>query len=156
MKIWKNLRPENIFLNAPLPDKETVLRFISEACVQNRIVNDGNTLYEGMRDREQTMSTGIGGGLAFPHTTNLEAASPTILLIRPSKPVDFDALDKKPVDIILALIIPENQRSVHLQILAGVSRICKNRNVLKAVKQASNSDDLWDEIRNLEEKMAFH
>ncbi len=152
MKIWENLKPENIFLNAPLPDKDAALRFISDACVRNKIVNDGNAVYEGMKNREQSMSTGIGGGIALPHTMNAEAKSPAVLLIRPAGSLDFDALDRKPVDIILALIIPENQRDVHLQMLAGISRICKDRNMLKAVKQSGNAEQLWEQIRTLEDE----
>ncbi|QTA84263.1 PTS sugar transporter subunit IIA [Desulfonema magnum] len=156
MKIWKYLRPENLFLDVSLPDKDTTLRFVADACVQNGVVTDGNMLCEGMKEREKTMSTGIGSGIALPHTTSHETEDAAVLLIRPAVPVDFESLDNLPADIILALIIPENQTALHLQILAGVSRLCKNPSILKAMREANNSEELWKKIRNLEEKMAFH
>ncbi|HHC25190.1 MAG TPA: hypothetical protein ENK58_07255, partial [Desulfobacterales bacterium] len=71
-------------------------------------------------------------------------------------PLEFKSLDSLPVDIVIALIIPERQTTLHLQMLAGVSRLCKNPDVLKAIRQAGDSKELWGKIRNLEEKMVFH
>lgn len=156
MKIWKHLRTEHIFLNAPLSNKETLLRFVADTCARNGVVKDASALYKGMQNREQTMSTGVGGGIGFPHTTSQEAKEAAILLIHLAEAIDFEALDDLPVDIIFALVIPENERGLHLRILAGVSRLCRNPDFLKAVRKAENSEGLWTEIKNLEEKMAFH
>jgi len=156
MKIWKNLRPEDIFLDIPCRDKEAVLRFIADAYAQNSVMADAQAIYEGLRSREETMSTGVGGGIAFPHTANREAEEPTVLLLRPLKPVEFDSLDGRPVDIILAIVIPENETALHLQILAGISRLCRNPNILKAMRTAGDSAELWEKIRDMEEKMPFH
>ena len=156
MKIWKYLRAEHIFLNTLLPDKKTSLRFIADVCVRSGIVKDDLQLYEGLQKREQTMSTGVGDGLGFPHTASWEANDATIILIRLVEPIDFEALDDLPVDIILALIVPENKTSLHLQLLAGVSRLCKHPEFLEAVRKATSSEDLWYLIKKLEESMPFH
>jgi len=156
MKICKHLRPGHIFLNVLLPDKEAVFRFIVDAFVKGGVVKTGSALYNGMMEREQTMSTGVGDGIGFPHTTNPEAKNTAVLLIRTSKPIDFDALDSLPVDIIMAMVIPENKTTLHIQLLAGVSRLCRNSDFLKAVRNADDSKKLWGKIEQLEEKMAFH
>ena len=156
MKIWKKLKTENIFLDAFLPDKEAALRFVADACVQNHVVTDGDSLRKGMRQREETLSTGVGGGIAFPHTASHEAGDVTVMLVRPLEPVAFESLDGLPVDIILPIVIPEGKTALHLQILAGVSRLCKNSEFLSAVRQARDSEKLWEVIRMLEDQMAFH
>ena len=156
MKIWKYLRAEHIFLNILLPDKERVLRFVSDTCVRGGLVKNVATLYEGLKKREETMSTGIGGGIGFPHTTSREVKDANVLLIRLTEPIDFEALDALPVDIILALVIPENKTALHLQILAGVSRLCRNSEFLESVRQARYPKALRKEIRDLEERMTFH
>ncbi|MDM8552821.1 PTS sugar transporter subunit IIA [Desulfobacterales bacterium HSG2] len=156
MKIWKNLRPEDIFLGIPCRDKEAVLHFIADAYAQNSVAEDAQVIYKGLRDREETMSTGVGGGVAFPHTASREAEDATVLLLRPLEPVEFDSLDGRPVDIILPIVIPENETALHLQILAGISRLCRNPNILKAVRTARDSAELWEKIRDMEEKMPFH
>ena len=68
MKIWKNLRTENIFLDVPLPDKKAALRFVADVCTKNGIATDADAIFKGLNQREQTMSTGIGNGIGFPHT----------------------------------------------------------------------------------------
>jgi fructose-specific phosphotransferase system IIA component len=156
MKICQHLQIEHIFLNIRIPNKESVLRFIAGACARNGMVEDSEMLFEGMQKREQTMSTGVGEGIGFPHTTSWETKKPAVLLIRLAEAIDFEALDDLPVDIILALVIPENKTHLHLQLLAGASRLCQNPEFLKAVRWAENSKKLWEEIKNLEEKMAFH
>jgi mannitol/fructose-specific phosphotransferase system IIA component (Ntr-type) len=77
-------------------------------------------------------------------------------LIHLVEPIDFEALDNLPVDIILALIVPENEMTLHLQLLAGVSRLCKTSEFLEAVREATSSEDLWYLIKKLEERMPFH
>ncbi len=156
MKICRYLRTEYIFLNAIFPDKEAVLRFVADTCAKNGIVEDADTLYEGMQKREQTMSTGIGGGIGFPHTPSREAQDAFIILIHLAEPIDFEALDTLPVDIVMALVIPENQKDLHLRILAGTSRLCKKPEFLEAVRKAENPEKLCEAITSLEEKMPFH
>jgi len=156
MKIWKNLRTENIFLDVPLPDKKAALRFVADICTKNGIETDTDAIFKGLNQREQIMSTGIGNGIGFPHTITRETKDASVFLVRPAVPLEFKSLDNLPVDIVIALIIPEKHTALHLQMLAGVSRLCKNPDVLKAIRQAGDSKELWGKIRNLEEKMAFH
>ena len=150
MEIKDYLKAENIFLSEKLKDKESVLRFIAEACAQNNIVDSADTLFEGLQHRERTLSTGVGGGIGFPHTTSAEAKEPAVLLLRLAKPVDFEALDKRPVDIILALIIPEADQAMHIRILARVSRLCKAPEFLSAVRDADDAEKLLKEINKIE------
>jgi mannitol/fructose-specific phosphotransferase system IIA component (Ntr-type) len=156
MKIWKKISPDRIFLDVPLPNKDNVLRFVADVCEQKKVVTDAQAVYNGLKAREETMSTGVGNGVAFPHTANPEAEDAAVLLIRPHEPVDFDSLDNLPADIIVGLIIPKNKTALHLQLLAGVSRLCRNRKFLSAVRQTGDPKDLWETIRMLEEEMPFH
>ena len=156
MKICRYLRTEHIFLNTIFPDKEAVLRFVADTCAKDGIVEDADALYEGMKKREQTMSTGVGGGIGLPHTTSREAQDASVIMIHLAEPIDFEALDALPVDIILALIVPENQTALHLRILAGVSRLCKKPEFSETVRKARNPKKLCEEITDLEEKMPFH
>jgi mannitol/fructose-specific phosphotransferase system IIA component (Ntr-type) len=156
MKICRYIRPEYIFLNQVLSAKDDVLRFIAEAAVATGLVKNGQFIYEGLKDRESAMTTGTGGGLGFPHTTSSEIQDAAVFLIRPATPLDFDAIDQLPVDIVLALLIPEINRALHIQILAGVSRLCREKIFLEAVRQADNAHTLWNRMNAIEEQIAFH
>ena len=156
MKIYKRLQSEHIFLDSVLKDKDEVFRFVADTFARDGVVTQARLFYERMIEREETMSTGIGSGIAIPHAASPEANDPAVLLIRLAAPIDFEALDGLPVDIILALVVPENQTSLHLQILAGISRLCKKTEFLGLVRQAANSKELLEGIRRIEEGIAFH
>ena len=156
MKICKFLKPDLIFLDAPLVDKSAVLEFVSEMGGQKGMVKDSAGFLEGLKEREQIMSTGIGEGIALPHAISREVVEAAVLLIRLKEAIDFDALDHRPVDVVLALVIPGSERTLHLRILAGISRLCKNQEVMSAIRGAGDADSLWKSLRAIEEKMAFH
>lgn len=155
MKISDYLRTENIFLDIQLPDKAAAFRFIAEACIKNRVAADEAVIIEGLIEREKTMSTGVGGGLAFPHTTSAEVKEAAVILLRPARPVNFEALDKKPVDIILALIIPQKDKELHVRLLARISRLCREPEFLDAVRNSRDPSCLKREIQKIEQKTTF-
>ncbi len=156
MKIYPYLRSEHVFLNIPLKSKEAVFRCVSARFASDHVVKDSQALYESMKQREATLSTGIGNGIGIPHATSREAEYPAIILLRLVDPIDFEALDGLPVDIVLALVIPENQTSLHLQILAGISRLCEKPEFLNFVRKADHSKDLLEGLKRFEDGMAFH
>lgn len=156
MKIWKYLKTDNIHLNVSLTDKYSVLRFIAESLSKEGFIKDSGILISGLVEREKTMSTGIGNGICFPHTTSAELTEAALILIRPSIPIDFEALDNRPVDIVMSIIAPENQTELHLQLLAGMSRLCRDPDFLEIVRSSEDSHTLWHKIKQLEEGMAFH
>ncbi len=156
MKIYKRLKAENIFLNVALKDKDEVIRFVAETFARDGVVNHARLLYESLKGREKTLSTGIGNGIAIPHAVSWETDRPALLLIRLANPIDFEALDGLQVDIILALVVPENQTPLHLQLLAGISRLCKRSEFLNRVRQSNNPNELWEGIKRIEERIVFH
>jgi mannitol/fructose-specific phosphotransferase system IIA component (Ntr-type) len=156
LNITDHLKKENIFLNATLDNKPDVLKYISDVCVDNGIIRDPELLHKGLIEREQTMSTGVGGGLGFPHTTNPETRTASVILIRLAKPIDFDALDHLPVDIIIGLIFPAADPGIHVRMLARVSRLCQNPDFLNAIKEAKDTGRLIEQIKLIENESGFH
>jgi mannitol/fructose-specific phosphotransferase system IIA component (Ntr-type) len=156
LKIVDYLQTGNIFLDTALESKTDVLKYVADVCVQNGMVKNFSALYEGLIQREQTMSTGVGGGIGFPHATSPEAGDAAVVLIRLAKPIDFDSLDHLPVDIILALIIPESNPAIHVRLLARVSRLCRQPEFLAAIRQADDAKRLFEQIKLIEENMTFY
>ncbi len=156
MKILDLLHIKRIFFDVPLADKEALLWFVAEAFATRGVVKDAEMLYEGMKEREETMSTGIGGGIGIPHAISGEAEAPAVLILRLAQPLDFEALDGVPVDVVVALVVPEHQTELHLQILAALARICQAPGFRRAVRDAGDPASLFEEIRRLEEDIPFH
>lgn len=156
MKICNYIVPELVFLDARLPDKDAIIEFIADACARQHIVNAKEKLQQAMVDREETMSTGIGNGMGLPHAVSDEVTQPAIILIRPERPVDFGAIDSLPVDIVVGMVIPAGQTALHIQILAAVSRLCKNNRFPRVFRSAEEPERLVHDITQLESEMAFH
>lgn len=156
MKICTFLQPDKIFIDVPIADKTALLQFVAEAGEEKGLVKSAPLLYEGLLRRESIMSTGIGEGIALPHTMSSEVVDPAAFLIRLKPAIEFESLDGKPVDVVIALLIPEEKTTLHLRILAGLSRLCRNAEFMKTIRQAQHSDTLWKGLCLIEEKMAFH
>lgn len=151
MKVSKYLLPDQIHLDVTLPDKVSVLRFISEAFLKNKAVRDAEKVYRALTKREELMSTGIGGGIGIPHALTPEVEEVAIVLIRLKAGIPFQALDNRPVDIVIGLAVPENETTMHLRALAGISGLCKKPGILKNIRSATDPDALWQKIKQAEE-----
>lgn len=156
MKIWKNIDPKHIVLNASAADKEAVLRLIADHLAESGVIQDAERFFSGLKEREAVLSTGIGNGIAIPHAVSTDSAQGVALLVRLQKPVDFDAVDAQPVDLVLALALPAGNTSLHLQLLASIARLCQEPGFLEGFRTAANPQNLLDTIRNLEETIPFH
>ena len=155
MRLCERLGAEQIFLDVPLANKEDVLRFAAGVFEKIGATGDAEAAYGSMRKREEVMSTGIGDGIGIPHAAAAGANRAAVCLFRLAESIDFSALDKKPVDVVLAMIVPDSERMLHLQILAGIARLCRNPAFMQAVRTENDSVKLWSLICRLEEEMAF-
>lgn len=150
MKIRACLKANHIYVGVDLPDKDAVLAFVAEKAAASGLTVDAATLLSGFRKREMSFTTGIGLGIALPHTTSPHCEKTTLFLLRLAKPIDFDSIDELPVDVILALVIPSSNPSEHLQILARTARLCKQQAFLEALRTSPDAGALWEAIRRFE------
>jgi len=92
-------------------------------------------IFEALLQRERLGSTGIGEGIAIPHGRMPGIERLVGLFASTERPIDFDALDGQPVDIIFVLIAPEGAGADHLKALARVARVLRNQAVLEQVRK---------------------
>lgn len=154
MKVWKHLSPENIHLSVPLPDKDAVLRFIAESLGRDGRVRDTEHIYRALKTREDSMTTGIGNGIAIPHALVGDIDHIIIILMRLAGRIPYESIDGRPVDVVISLIVPENETTLHLNTLAGISGLCRRPDFLRQVRKARSSQDLLTWIKHTEESGA--
>lgn len=153
IRISDFIHPDNIFPGVSLKDKKDVLRFIADKCQENGLVSDAETLFLGLEKREESMSTGVGHRMAFPHTTTPERNQAAVLVISLTTPVPFDAIDDQPVDTVFAIIIPESNQTQHLQILARISRLCRKAEFMENIRRATDPAKLKEIITEFEDEI---
>lgn len=104
-------------------DRQGVLDELCDALGGTGAVSDAAQLKKAVWEREQQRSTGIGEGLAFPHGKCSSVARPAIAIGRPSVPIDFGAIDRRPIRLIVLLASPPDRITDHIQVLHLISRI---------------------------------
>ncbi len=104
---------------------------------------DPALVLEHLQEREQLGSTGFGRGVAIPHARFPDLKRPLVALAKLARPVDFDAADGMPVDLVFGLLSPDNSGVTHLHALAAISRLVRDERMHDALSQAPDADALY-------------
>ncbi|WP_196160131.1 PTS sugar transporter subunit IIA [Reinekea sp. G2M2-21] len=126
--------------------KKKVLQTIAERLSKTLSDVSDIELFDQLIARERLGSTGIGSGVAVPHCRLNGLHSPIAALIKLPQGVDFEAIDKAPVDLIFALIVPTDATDEHLQLLASVVERVNNPDVLHVIRNATTSEALYEQF----------
>jgi PTS system nitrogen regulatory IIA component len=120
------LRVEDIHLDLDVSDKERLLERIAALLSRRHGLSEAQVL-ESLTAREQLGSTGLGHGVAIPHARMPQCYAAAGVFVRTKAAVPFDAPDRKPVSIFLALIVPNQATERHLQLLATAASMFSDR-----------------------------
>ncbi|AHE99312.1 PTS sugar transporter subunit IIA [Thioalkalivibrio paradoxus] len=93
-------------------------------------------VFDALSARERLGSTGLGHGVAIPHGRMAQLDTPRVAVLRVDQGVDFDAIDHEPVDILIALVVPEASTSDHLELLAQLARALSQPDNIAAMRRA--------------------
>lgn len=124
MKLEDVLREECIVARAEFRDKDELLRQIAQAAKKNPILKglDEQKILAGLIEREKLSSTGVGRGIAIPHCRLKSVSDFVVGIITVPSGVDFEALDKKKVNIVIFIIAPAAESNKHVKLLSAVSQ----------------------------------
>lgn len=125
MKLMDYLSDEQVVIDLKATTKIEVLKEVAEYAFQKGLVPDRDAMFRGLAEREDLISTGIGGGIAIPHTRYPGPEKLFIILARSLKGVDFDALDGEPVFLFFVIAGPETADKEQLKILSRTARLLK-------------------------------
>ena len=135
--------PQLIFPDLPGEDVEGVLRAFAARLADHGLVDDVERLYDKLQEREQLGSTGIGSGVAIPHC-KMKGLERAILAVGlKQRPVDFGAVDGKPVRLFFLVVSPQDAPAVHLQVLASISRWVKADRHVERTVAMNDRDEIY-------------
>lgn len=143
MNIAEVLSPERTCCNVPGISKKRILEFISTFIADTTDFIDADDLYHELLARERLGSTGIGEGVAIPHCRLPGCPKITGVLLKLETPVDFDAIDGAEVDLVFALIVPDEQNDEHLQALSCVAQLLQSSAVREELRSCTSSARLY-------------
>jgi PTS system nitrogen regulatory IIA component len=104
---------------------------------------NARTILETLLQREKLGSTAVGNGVAIPHGKLPKLGRLFGLFARLEKPIDFEALDGQPVDLVFLLLAPESAGADHLKALARVARLLRDPEIARKLREPSDSDALF-------------
>lgn len=122
LKLAELIDERCVLLNQAVSSKEALIHDVIERFAGAEITTDADEARRAVMKREEVMSTGIGGGVAIPHAQSVAVRQLAVGLIRPSEPIDFDAIDGRPVNLVFLILGPE-ERGGFVRVLARISRL---------------------------------
>jgi nitrogen PTS system EIIA component len=134
-------------------DKEELLSAVAAIAAKNYGV-DAEQAQESLVERERLGPTGFGGGTAIPHCKLQGLDSPAGVFVRLDKPVDYDAIDDEPVDLVFALFSPAQDGAAHLKALAEISRMFRDEASRAQLRGAKDGAALYALLAGFEERDA--
>ena len=142
MNIKDMLSDKSFLVNFEASSKKNVLDELSKLAEKD-IKIDSRILLEALTKREKLGSTAVGNGIAIPHANCPDIDKPKVFVALLSNSLDFDANDDQPVDIIFLLLAPDNSGSEHLQALALVSRLLRNKELTTKLRGCKNTESAF-------------
>ena len=142
MKIQDLLRKDVMLLDLQATGKTAAIDEMVHCLVDRGYVTDFETFKEGILAREALTSTGLGDGIAMPHSKNAAVKEATVLFAKSNKGVDYASLDGQPTDLFFMIAAPEGANDTHLAALAELSKYLMKPGFADKLRQASTPDQV--------------
>ena len=142
MKISDLLQPVAVVASLKVHGKKQLLQELA-ARAAPIVRQPERKIFETLMERERLGTTGVGQGIAIPHGRMPEATTITGIFARLENPIDYDAVDSQPVDLVFMLLAPENAGADHLKALARVSRLLRNQATCEKLRAANTAEALY-------------
>ncbi len=142
MEIADILDTESVFAKLPATSKKQALQELAKRAAQVTGLHE-RTIFDVLLERERLGTTGVGNGIAIPHGKLPELKKLSGLFARLEKPIDFEAVDEQPVDLIFLLLAPEGAGADHLKALARISRLLRDRTTCEKLRGSDEPDALY-------------
>ncbi len=133
---------ERVFQGVKVANKKQLLLELSAVAGRHTGLQE-RIIFDALLERERLGTTGVGQGIAVPHAKLPGLASLYGFFASLEKPVDFEAIDEQPVDLVCLLLAPESAGADHLKALARISRLLRNQSVCEKLRGAADAAALY-------------
>ncbi len=142
MEISYLVTPECVITNLRSTSKKQALQDLARHA--SRVSDaDERSIFDALLERERLGSTGVGLGIAIPHAKLPDLKHLRGVFARARSPINFDAVDEQPVDLVFLLLAPEGAGADHLKALASISRLLRNPDTCQKLRDADDRDAIY-------------
>ncbi len=146
MRLTEILKPENIKVPLTSTTKTDAIGELVTLLAENKSITDPKKVLDSVLDREATRTTGIGNGLAIPHGKCTGTTELVMAIGKAAAPIDFQAIDGRPVTLIWLLTSPPDKTGPHIHALARISRLMTIDKFRQALNTAQSGQEVYDII----------
>lgn len=143
IRLEQILTPGRSLVNVPGGSKKRVLEQIANLVAGDLPGLDAQDIFESLVARERLGSTGFGNGIAIPHCRLTGCTTPVSAILHLDTPVDFDALDGAPVDLVFVLLVPQAATEEHLELLRQIASMLDRSDVRDRLRHAGDGEALY-------------
>ncbi|MGZ0900940.1 fructose-specific PTS transporter subunit EIIC [Streptococcus thermophilus] len=141
-----------MLLDLQATTKEAAIDEMINSLVDNGVVTDFDVFKSGIMAREAQTSTGLGDGIAMPHSKNAAVKEATVLFAKSNKGVDYESLDGQPTDLFFMIAAPEGANDIHLAALAELSKYLMQDGFADRLRQVTSADEVIEAFNIGEEE----
>jgi nitrogen PTS system EIIA component len=141
MTIADLIAPERVLVGLRVADKGQLLRELSDRAGAT-LGLEPRIIIQALHTRENLGSTGMGKGFALPHARIEQLHGRFVCFVRLARPIEFSAIDNRPVDLVVLLLTPANGGNEHLAVLSALSRPLRDQDLLQRLRDASNAQEV--------------
>jgi len=154
MRLSDILKIQHIKVPLQATNKKDAITELVQVLADAKEVKDAQVLLNSVLEREATRTTGIGNGLAIPHGKCAGVDHLVVAIGKPATPIDFESIDKRPVNLIVLLASPPDQTGPHIQALARISRLMNVEAFRQAMRNATSPQEVYDAVVTQENSMS--
>jgi len=148
MQVSEFIQSDRVLCDVDASSKKRAFEALSQLISKNCDGVSANEVFDSLIAREKLGGTGLGYGVAIPHgrLKNIDTTRGAFIKLKAG--IDFDSIDKKPVDLMFALLVPENAEEEHLQTLALLANMLNDEKMRESLREASNADEVQATLNN--------
>ena len=148
MDITDLITGERIVCDSEVTSKKRVIEVLSELLATGQADLTARPIFDSLIGRERLGSTGLGHGVALPHGRFSQSQGAIGAFIKLKQGVDFDAIDRLPVDLVFGLLVPDHYTDEHLKILAYLAEMFSDRAFCQRLRETDSDQALFERLRD--------
>jgi fructose-specific phosphotransferase system IIA component len=150
MFLSESLKKNDIIINTKAISRWDLIDDMVDLAIKNGQVKQEyrQSIIKALVDREKSMSTGIGNGVAIPHCNTPDVSDIVILMVISTKGIDFEAIDGQPVRIIILLLVPKNRLTQHIKTLANIAKLMSDESLREKLLTLKTPETVLKELKN--------
>ena len=148
------LQPDCVLVPLVADDKQSAIFQLADLLVEKTDIDDAVALKDAIWQRETVRTTGIGGGVAVPHGKTEGVPSLHMAIGRTAAPLEFGAIDRNPVELIILLASPIDQTGPHIEALSRISRMLIDADARDKMKSLQTPEEVYAMIKEVETSVA--